>query len=800
LHASPSRRNSPPPPAPAQPLPDAAPPSSRYARLAPGVAVAAVLTLFFAPALLGGGEFTYRDTGRLHVPMKQWIGEELARGRLPEWNPYAGLGAPVLGNMIDAVLHPFTVLTVLLPPDAAMRWWVLLSFALAAAGMLAWARQLGASGAASAIAALAFALSGPLVSSSDNVTYLTAYAALPSVFAAAHRHARSGGPGPLLLVVLASATCAAAGDPQAWSVAVGLLPAYAALVAAPEGGRRRALARGLLATAAAAVAAAPFVLPVAAWLPSTRRFGGLSGDDLVRWSLHPRRLAELVVPELFRGAPADPIASPAFSAYCGNDVTQNAWFLSVYLGVSVLLLAAIAVARDRRARALAAAAAVFAWAALGHHAGFTRIVTAIPIVGSFRFWEKVTVWIALFAAAAAARGVDAVLDSRAFPRWARRAAAVGAAALLAVAAVAALAPGVVRTFAGGPPAAGAALAENVARGAFHAGAALALFAVLAAALQRGRLSTGRPAAIALGAVVALDLVGGNSGAYVLGPPSGRARPPLAAGAAVPASRIASPFTMREDRWPELGRVASTWEWGRRTLLAPWNVPLRVGSPGEYVGMHEARWAEYRARTTAGRDVAKLGLFGFDHVVVPKEPGLATAAGLAPPFDVRAQDGELPAFLVAMPHRPRAYVADVLRGVAADEALRFALAGGEPGVTVVEGAVPPAYAPPVAASVAWVRDAPEDVELAVRSDRPALVVLSDANVPGWGATVDGRPAPIVAANWAARGVWVDAGEHRLRFRYAAPGLAAGCWIAALGAVALSGWVFLRRVRAGRPAGV
>jgi uncharacterized membrane protein YfhO len=60
--------------------------------------------------------------------------------------------------------------------------------------------------------------------------------------------------------------------------------------------------------------------------------------------------------------------------------------------------------------------------------------------------------------------------------------------------------------------------------------------------------------------------------------------------------------------------------------------------------------------------------------------------------------------------------------------------------------------------------PQQVELTATMQTPGLVVLSDTFYPGWDATVDDRPVPIVRANYFCRGVFVPAGEHRVVFRY------------------------------------
>jgi hypothetical protein len=772
----------PPEPLPVVPAPDPRPPAPRVAWKA-ALGVAAVLAVFFAPALLGDGDFVARDTGRMHAPTKRWIREELSRGRLPEWNPYAGLGSPVLANGLDAVQHPFTALLLALPPAAGPKAWTLLSFLLAAAGAFLWARVAGRTGTGAAVAALAFTLSGPLVSSTDNLTYLTTYAALPWLLAAAHAHAARGGPLRLLAVAGAAALCAAGGDPQAWAIAVAALPVYAVAVA-PEGARVTALRRGLAAAAVAALASAPFVLPVLAWLPHTGRAAGLSAAERAQWNLHPRRLLELFVPELLR---EDLQGTPTgiFAAYAGD---AEPWLVSVYLGVSVIALAVLGAIVSTRARLHALATLVIAWAALGAHAGFGAIAARLPVLQSFRYWEKLSIWLPLLLAPCAAAGAEALLRGEGARRLAREAAA-GAAALLALAALAAVAPRSIAAVAGGPLAAAARLAENLASGAGRAGLVLALVSAVAALVARGRLG-GRTAPLAIAAVVALDLFGGNAGAYVLGPRGPAGPPPLAA-ELPPGTRVLTPFKPRANRWPELGTPGSLWEWSRRTLYPSWNVPLRVATNLDYVGLREARWAQLSQDVSTGGHPDRLGLLGFSHLVVPQSPDLAARAGVAPPFRVVASDPELPAFLLAVPHRARAYLAAAPFQASEAEAFDFAAGGGD-GRTAVEAEVPAGLEAP-SGDAQVEEDLPGTVVVRATSDQRALLVLNDLFAPGWSAAVDGRSAAIVRANGVVRGVWLEPGTHEVAFRYRTPGLVEGWAIALACVLALAGWALARRSR-------
>ncbi len=53
---------------------------------------------------------------------------------------------------------------------------------------------------------------------------------------------------------------------------------------------------------------------------------------------------------------------------------------------------------------------------------------------------------------------------------------------------------------------------------------------------------------------------------------------------------------------------------------------------------------------------------------------------------------------------------------------------------------------------------------VNAKAPALLVMADAYYPGWKAYLDGKPSPIMRANFAFRAVAVPAGEHEIVFRY------------------------------------
>ena len=78
----------------------------------------------------------------------------------------------------------------------------------------------------------------------------------------------------------------------------------------------------------------------------------------------------------------------------------------------------------------------------------------------------------------------------------------------------------------------------------------------------------------------------------------------------------------------------------------------------------------------------------------------------------------------------------------------------------------------------VRYEPERVEIATDAPAEGLLVLSDTHYPGWQATVDGKPVPILRANGLFRAVVVPGGDHRVVFEFAPSSVRTGAWVSGL----------------------
>jgi uncharacterized membrane protein YfhO len=63
-----------------------------------------------------------------------------------------------------------------------------------------------------------------------------------------------------------------------------------------------------------------------------------------------------------------------------------------------------------------------------------------------------------------------------------------------------------------------------------------------------------------------------------------------------------------------------------------------------------------------------------------------------------------------------------------------------------------------------RHEPNFVQIKAAMNCKGMVILTDSWFPGWRATIDGKPAPILKAYGAFRGVVVGEGDHTIEMLY------------------------------------
>jgi hypothetical protein len=94
------------------------------------------------------------------------------------------------------------------------------------------------------------------------------------------------------------------------------------------------------------------------------------------------------------------------------------------------------------------------------------------------------------------------------------------------------------------------------------------------------------------------------------------------------------------------------------------------------------------------------------------------------------------------------------------------------VALVETTLPP-DADPTPSLVTSHRRFPNGEIFSVRGG--GLLVRSESWAPGWQATVDGVPAEVLRVDCTLQGVWLNDGEHSVRFEYLPQSYVVGSWI-------------------------
>jgi hypothetical protein len=108
-----------------------------------------------------------------------------------------------------------------------------------------------------------------------------------------------------------------------------------------------------------------------------------------------------------------------------------------------------------------------------------------------------------------------------------------------------------------------------------------------------------------------------------------------------------------------------------------------------------------------------------------------------------------------------------------------------------------------ATVSVLDDSGDTISASVSAEGSGYLVVADAmQQAGWSVTVDGKPASLLPADDAMVAVNVPSGQHRITFRYRAPGQTVGgavSGIAVLIVIAILGWSRPWRRRSAVPAG-
>jgi len=756
--------------------------------IALGASAAAVLVYCF-PRLLFLGEIVYcLDAGRMHYPIKVFLGERLRAGELPLWYPYDGLGAPFIANGVTAVFHPFVFWSLTFSPETALTLSLISCVLVGQCGCYWLARRLGAGPAGAACAGIAFAASGTLLSSLNNLTFLCGAAAFPVWLASLHTAVVGRRIWGLATAAFALAFTLLAGDFQGcYFYALASLPLMLAF-ACPW---PRALAIGAAAGVAGLLLSSVQLLPTFSVLHELHRAQGFPYEEALGWSLPWLRLPELFLGDILRYRPFHLEGGPQLLQLMGYG-GKAPWYPNVYLGTLGALGAIWALTlteglHRRAAIGLCAVAAILLWLALGRHAGLYALFHRfLPLWNTFRYPEKALNYFATLFAVLAGLGISAALRS---PSRAWGSGFLAGGMLLGLSGLSALGREPLGTLALRIAREGdAALPEILGpQYALQLGEVLLRGGLLAATVGGLLFLASRPKPtlvqiipVVIAAAFLIDLGSVNARAVAMcsGDRDSAAGRSLtsealdALGEKRPGHfRVASYAGYGMAYHPDVGALAGASyrgaaEWDLQSLAADFSALYRVESARPYLPAVSERYQELLEHGGGlGWRAAWAALFNGRFEV----GDLSRVKREHPPEDVIATFEEYDLYLARLPRGvSRAFIA-VPRFVSSRQEARLALAETEilsGRIAIFESAAQPGFE--AARGEAEITSyQPERVVLRARMESAGALVLNDAFFDGWTARVDGVDVPIHRANYLVRGLLLPAGEHEVIFSYPLP---------------------------------
>ena len=808
-------RRAPAPPAAARPAPGFPLPTRRVA------IVLAILTLvFFYQVMLLGRTFVAPDAIQPAGFVR--VGEESLwkEHTYPLWNPLVFLGMPSFGSgaynpLIYPPDWPLGAIQKVVPlPD---QTWLVLYYFLGALFMFLLAREWGAAAEGALIGAVAFVFAPNLIAvgTHGHGSQLVDSAYTPLLLWLATRWMRRGRLPDLAWLALAGGFQILRGHVQicfyTW-LAVGLYGVVECLVPAPAAGesgaaaagarpdRRTALIRlaGLGAAAALAFGISAFYsLPLRDYARYSIRGaqgGGVGMEYATAWSLAPYELPEMVVPGWVGFGGATYWGGMPFTDYPNAHVGMVA--------VLLLLPAFVAGAGARAPRLFAVALALLAiLVAFGSHFPlYAFLYDHLPLFNKFRVPVMIVLLLQVAVAAGGAWGWSALIEPR--PGGAARVTrvllgsgiALLAALLIGLAGRAAWQAAYIQTAVAAKGHLLHLSGEN-----FDAGAAAGAWAECSTSFVRACL-------IGLAAVAI--------GWFARG---GRQRAAATLGLLALVLIELWPVSTRVMA-PVIGeRVARPLDVGRDDAI---DFLEHAGPPGSFRivpfdELQSNRFATFGIASVTGYHAAKTQLYQeFNQrrgYLMPAWLRLLNVRYVV----VQQPYQQVPAYLKVVhqgasevlefiPWLPRVTVIGRYRVISPGYSILDSIGAGgidsgtmtllerDPGLTLgpVEGAT---------ATIESYRL--NDVSIAVDTPGAALVRLADLWYPDWVASVDGRPAEIIKADYLLRAVAVPAGHHRIEFHYRSKavrdGLAVSLASLLIAVLGVAGPPLLRRWRAGRP---
>ena len=713
--------------------------------------LALLIAVLYGDILFLGRGLYLQDIISYHVPMKWIVRQVVAHGELPLWNRFYSAGQPLAANPAYEVFYPPQWLIWLPSFHFGFQLHILLHFVIAAIGMVALLRGLGARSLAATFGAAVFVMSGPYLSLSMKLPLLFSLSWMPLALHCARRAIVERRRRDFATAAVVLAMQLLIGEPtmalQTWLIIGG----YALWRRVDV--RKSILTIAALGIAAALVAAVQLV-PMIDFTRDSVRSEPFELRVVSNWSMPLVRPVEMLLPGLFRHVTNESGAPAITTMY---PFRSDAFIGEMYIGLFVALLAISGVlAGSRGAGIFAATVALSVIAAAGEHTPLLRILYDMHLFRSLRYPEKFIMTVALAMIVWSALLLDRMLGG---DRRLVRTASIVATIWLAIVVITVLAAGGTRAY----------FAVQLLR-------AVVVVALFVAA-RRKTIAPAWPIAVIALSIVDLWF-------------ATRARVPR-----MPREYFDAPPLARQ--LPRSGRIFPEAYWQAfendpNALAWIMNRPDEVYWRMQRNGLADHLPARFGFELVLEDDVDRTALKNTDalreamktlrarHAVAAEEPFLKMSNVAVRlrfrPAETSATIDTTPVEAVPAGDYPRYAFADRVERVATIGDL-VAKVDLQRGLSYVAFADIEPFAP-ARGEVIEQHESANTARIRVRATGRAFLVMSVTGHRWWSATLDGRPATLIATNVAYQGMVVPAGEHVIEMRYRNPWVWVGAVITLL----------------------
>jgi len=303
--------------------------------------------ILFAPLIFTGKALVWGTVSTQFVPWWDFAWETLLQGRIPLWNPWVGMGAPLVANYQSAIFYPPYWILLFVYGLAGLKWmsWsltfvVVFHLIWSGLGTAKLLEEMGLGKLAQTVGGLAFSLSGYLVARAGFLSINAAAAWLPWILLFSLRVIRKKKYAVILLSTIMAFQLLAGHAQTTWySILLGgIWILYWSVNNSEANNWARSIwcsiskyaIAGLLAAGISAIQ----LIPTAEYLLQSQRSVEFGYAEAMTYSFWPWRFLTLFVPNLF--------GNPSAGNYWGYG---NFWEDAVYIGLLPVLIALGAVIR-----------------------------------------------------------------------------------------------------------------------------------------------------------------------------------------------------------------------------------------------------------------------------------------------------------------------------------------------------------------------------------------------------------------------------------------------------------------------